>query len=51
MKKYTITFTVNLHINSPNKQAALEVARETLPSCFDVIDEEIKESEDQEEES
>lgn len=48
MKTYTVTYIINIHINAVDEIAALEIARETLPSSFDVIDEEVKESEEQE---
>ena len=51
MKTYTVTYTTNIHINAVSEQAALEVARETLPAAFNVIDEEVKLAEEQEEPS
>jgi hypothetical protein len=50
-KTYTVTMTVNLHVDAVSEQAALEVARETLPSSFDVIEDEVKLSADQDPEN
>lgn len=44
---YTITFTVNFHVKASSSEVALAVARKTLPSAFDVIDEDIKLSSEQ----
>lgn len=46
-KSYTVTYTANIHIDAESDTEALKVARVTLPSSFDVIDEEIKLSEDE----
>lgn len=43
-KPFTVTMTVNYHTHAETAQLALDSARTNLPSAFDVIEDEVKES-------
>jgi len=49
-KTFTVTVTANLHVNAFTEQAAVEYARTLLPSQFELIDDEVKLSSEQEQE-
>jgi hypothetical protein len=43
-KPFTVTMTVNYHTHAETAQLALDSARTNLPSAFDLIEDEVKET-------
>lgn len=48
MNKFTTTLTVNFHCEAENQEDARLKAVKNLPDCFDLIDDDTKESEKEE---
>ena len=46
MNKYTVTITANYHVEANSSEEALVKVREELPIAFDLIEDEVHNSED-----